>query len=209
VSTVENVQLFDHADEQQSSSSRGSTLAAFGDSSLFAVASPSNIETQLTRLLDQVMVQCLRIPTDDNNVELSGSETFFYETLFFHRKLMSEYESTTRQAAKVQLILQEPPSAVVLSASAKQKFTKAVNLLQTCRDEAASGYFADALASLTKAQQLLSDLETDPAFAEPSDFPVEQYLAIFAPLLFPLLVPLFATLVREYKRYRKMTQISF
>ena len=35
------------------------------------------------------------------------------------------------------------------------------------------------------------------------DLPMEQYLAVFGPLLFPLIVPLCITFVREYMRYRK------
>ena len=36
------------------------------------------------------------------------------------------------------------------------------------------------------------------------DYPMEQYLAIFGPFLFPLLVPIFGTWIREYIRYRKL-----
>ena len=35
------------------------------------------------------------------------------------------------------------------------------------------------------------------------DIPVEQYMAIFGPLLFPLVLPLLITLIREHIRYRK------
>jgi hypothetical protein len=34
-------------------------------------------------------------------------------------------------------------------------------------------------------------------------FPLEHYAAIFAPLLFPLLIPFLASLVKEWKRYRE------
>jgi Phosphatidylinositol-glycan biosynthesis class S protein len=36
------------------------------------------------------------------------------------------------------------------------------------------------------------------------DLPLEQYAAIFLPLLFPLLVPVLVTLLREYQRYRAL-----
>jgi Phosphatidylinositol-glycan biosynthesis class S protein len=36
------------------------------------------------------------------------------------------------------------------------------------------------------------------------DLPIEQYAAIFLPLLFPLLVPVLVTLLREYQRYRAL-----
>ena len=40
------------------------------------------------------------------------------------------------------------------------------------------------------------------------DLPIEQHLAIFGPLLFPLVVPLLITLVREYARLRKRQRVQ-
>jgi hypothetical protein len=36
-----------------------------------------------------------------------------------------------------------------------------------------------------------------------SEFPIEHYGAIFAPLLFPLLIPFFASVIKEWKRYKE------
>jgi hypothetical protein len=38
----------------------------------------------------------------------------------------------------------------------------------------------------------------------PKGFAPEHAMAVFAPLLFPLLVPMLAQLVREYKRFKKL-----
>jgi Phosphatidylinositol-glycan biosynthesis class S protein len=40
------------------------------------------------------------------------------------------------------------------------------------------------------------------------DLPLEQYAAIFLPLLFPLLVPVLVTLLREYQRYRALVSAN-
>jgi len=188
------------AADDNGATQQSSTLVAFGDSLLFAIAHPNTIESSLGGLIDQVLIQCLGIPTD--NVALSGSGAVFYEKLFYYRKLSTDYQTVTRLAVKVQRILQELPASVDVPTSVTEKFFKAVEFLQETRGEAAQGYLSDALDSMAQARLLLRDVQTDPLLAEPPDFPLEQYMAIFAPLLFPLLVPMLATLVREYKRYR-------
>ena len=113
-----------------------------------------------------------------------------------------EYRDVTRQAIKVQRILRELPVAVAVPDSTNEQFLRAVHVLQRSREEAGHGYLADAMESLNRARVMLTNVQTDPLLAEPPDFPMEQYLAIFAPLLFPLLVPMLVTLLREYKQYR-------
>jgi hypothetical protein len=51
---------------------------------------------------------------------------------------------------------------------------------------------------------LLAYIRSDPSLIPPLHLPIEHCLAIFAPLLFPLLLPMVAGLVREYKRYKKL-----
>ena len=59
----------------------------------------------------------------------------------------------------------------------------------------------DAIQLLEDASDRLDELEQDPSFMPPLHFPMDQTSAIFAPLLFPLLIPMIAGLLKEYNRY--------
>jgi len=187
-------------------------LAAVGEDLLIAVvigeATTTTVESALDHLMEQVLVQCLGIPNknDDASVEIAGVNTYFYETLFYHQRLATELAALERQATRVRYILQELPSTVSVPTRilADKKYTQAMEHWQTALQEAAQGWLTDALHTLDRATAILTELQTDPALVVTTDFPLEQYLAIFAPLLFPLLVPMLVTLVREWKRYRRL-----
>jgi hypothetical protein len=72
---------------------------------------------------------------------------------------------------------------------------------------AKKGDYMSALESLDKSLAESHLLLTDPALMEPLDLSYDHYLAIFAPLLFPLLLPFLVGLIREVKRYRKLRGI--
>ena len=63
----------------------------------------------------------------------------------------------------------------------------------------------DAQNSSLEELQLQFDTTTTQESSFERHFPVEHYAAIFAPLLFPLLVPQIAGVVREWKRYKEKT----
>ena len=72
--------------------------------------------------------------------------------------------------------------------------------------DARNGDYVSALQRLEESLEQSQALLTDPALMEPLDFPRDHYLAILAPLLFPLLLPFCAGLIREAKRYKKLKQ---
>lgn len=63
----------------------------------------------------------------------------------------------------------------------------------------------EILELLEQAQLQLSQIRTDPALMPPLHFQTDHTLAIFAPLLFPLLLPMIVGLRREHKRYKTGT----
>ncbi|KAI2512143.1 hypothetical protein MHU86_2230 [Fragilaria crotonensis] len=63
----------------------------------------------------------------------------------------------------------------------------------------------EILELLEQAQLQLSNIRTDPVLMPPLHFQMDHTLAIFAPLLFPLLLPMIVGLRREYKRYKTGT----
>jgi Phosphatidylinositol-glycan biosynthesis class S protein len=60
----------------------------------------------------------------------------------------------------------------------------------------------EVIELLERGQQKLENLRYDPALLPPMYLQMDHTLAIFAPLLFPLLLPMVAGLVREYKHYK-------
>ena len=62
-----------------------------------------------------------------------------------------------------------------------------------------------SLATRLLDQSAAAALEIQRQLPMRTHFPVEHYLAIFAPLLLPLLLPFFTSLVREIKRYKVKT----
>ena len=209
IPSEENAKIQMESDANHGVEDKSNPLAAVGEDLLMAVViGEATVESALDHLMDQVLVQCLGIPNkdDDASVEIAGTNTYFYETLYYHQKLATELSALERQAARVRYILQELPTTVSVPTRilAHKKYTQAMEHWQTALQEAAQGWFADALHTLDRATALLAELQTDPALVVTTDFPLEQYLAIFAPLLFPLLVPMLVTLVREWKRYRRL-----
>ena len=83
-------------------------------------------------------------------------------------------------------------------------YSQAIQLHQQQSEIAAEQgqQWRDVLELLEQAQLELSQLRADPAFMPPLHFQVDHTLAIFAPLLFPLLMPMMVGLRREYKRYK-------
>ena len=60
----------------------------------------------------------------------------------------------------------------------------------------------EGIELLEHAQLQLAHVRADPALMPPLHFQMDHALAIFAPLLFPLLLPMAVGLRREYKRYK-------
>jgi len=68
-----------------------------------------------------------------------------------------------------------------------------------------SGEFHTALTLIELSLQQLEAVLSDPTTSlPPLDFPPDHLLAVFAPLLLPLIIPLGARVFHEVKRYRKL-----
>ena len=59
-----------------------------------------------------------------------------------------------------------------------------------------------AVSKIAAASALMAQIGQHPSLVLVPDFPLDQYAAIFAPLLFPLLLPITFTFIREVKRLR-------
>ena len=69
-----------------------------------------------------------------------------------------------------------------------------------------TGHLSRAMKELQIATTLLQMLKSDGAMVESRlILPKDQMLAVFSPLVLPLLAPLFFGLLREVKRYRKLS----
>lgn len=57
---------------------------------------------------------------------------------------------------------------------------------------------------LEESLSISESLLADSTLMEPIDMQNDHYMAVFFPLVFPLLLPFFAGIIREVKRYRKL-----
>lgn len=80
-----------------------------------------------------------------------------------------------------------------------------MQLVDEAMQLAEQGNHLDAVEYLDKSLSISQSLLTDPTLMEPIDMQNDHYMAVFFPLLFPLLLPFMAGLIREVKRYRKLT----
>lgn len=189
-----------------------SRQGAFGNNTFFAIANAMvNVQGAITSLRDRVIAKCFGLPVNSDAVFLQSvsdiaSIPALYEKLYYGRALAVQYQVIDQKTIKVHDVLLALPASVAVSEAVAQQYWKAVDSLTKARLELERGHFREAVWQLEQTNELLQDLETDPALAQPVDFPLEQYVAIFAPLLFPLLMPVLASLIREYKRYRKLVQ---
>jgi Phosphatidylinositol-glycan biosynthesis class S protein len=127
-----------------------------------------------------------------------------YECLYYHRLLSTQLASCDQRVTILRNVLLQMPTSVPITAKVADRFQRILELLAQARSHAESGLYERAVRVLDVAGACLSELETDPDLVLPTDFPLEQYAAIFAPILFPLFLPLFITLIKEYRRYRKL-----
>jgi hypothetical protein len=82
-----------------------------------------------------------------------------------------------------------------------QTFLRTGHLLEGPLELEASSSLKEHYDALVKLHKELESILTQKSIH--TDFPVEHYAAIFAPLLFPLLLPFLAGLIKELKRYKE------
>jgi hypothetical protein len=87
-----------------------------------------------------------------------------------------------------------------------EQWWKVVRILDDAADAAREEAWMNVIDRLEQAEMVLLALRSDPSLLEPLDFAVDHYLAVFAPLLFPLLLPFIGGIIREIKRYRDKTR---
>lgn len=137
-----------------------------------------------------------------------GSFPQWYLQLWFQRVLPAVYDETAAMVRRERQLLLQKPRTVAITVEVAESWQRAVAGIGRAAEQCLSGDFAAALNTLERTSQYeIKSLQTQPNLGEPLDFPLEQYGAIFAPLLFPLLFPLLAGLGREVKRYRSLSNV--
>jgi hypothetical protein len=93
---------------------------------------------------------------------------------------------------------------VAITQEVADQWLRAVQAMETGQAYVESKQWNMSMELLELCLALLTAIRSDPSLIPPLHLPIEHCLAIFAPLLFPLLLPMVAGLVREYKRYKKL-----
>jgi hypothetical protein len=156
---------------------------------------------------DWLARQCLGIPMTllPEEESLDGSLPRFYLKFWQQRNLWNLYHKTVRMARIQARIWTEGSSRTPLTTEVVQDFQdKVIHRL----DEEIPALMTDqsfdqAVTAMEDMVQLLDAWQKDDLYMPPLDFPPEQYAAILAPLILPMLLPIFFGLLREYRRYRE------
>ena len=86
-----------------------------------------------------------------------------------------------------------------------RKLNKSTSLIRQSISLTEQGYPTFyAFSTLCGALRQIQALQNDPGLMELSYFAPDHYLAVFSPLVLPLMLPMMAGLVREVKRYREL-----
>ena len=127
--------------------------------------------------------------------------------LYLQRVLRGTFGAVEEKAINLRADMLKAGSDVSISMEVVNKWQSVVAIhksaLTTLRehDEQSHCEMCTALNLLETALDILDEVEQDPTLVPPLHFPMDQTSAIFAPLLFPLLIPMLAGLRREYQRY--------
>jgi hypothetical protein len=114
------------------------------------------------------------------------------------------HERAKMQVVLTRAILQKSSWKVAITNEVAQRWTYSMKLVDLGLNHAKQGDYVSAVEHMEQSLAESQSLQTDPALMTPLDLSPEHYMAIFAPLLFPLLLPFLTALVRETKRYRKL-----
>jgi hypothetical protein len=162
------------------------------------------------RINDWLGSSCLGMPMmDSSGIDWEADESSnvpnLYTTLWFHAMLPTKYaEIFSNMQATKQKLLETPRTVRLTSHGIAEDWNGISRTLQKANQAAENGHFARVLSHLNEADLRWRNLQRDPAWLEPLDFPWDQYAAIFAPLLLPTMLPAILGLGREYKRYRRL-----
>jgi hypothetical protein len=128
--------------------------------------------------------------------------------LYMQRVLRETYRAVIAKAITLQANMLESGYDISITVEIVEKFKSALKKIDHAvvllfatiksRSQQSAG---DALVLLEEALDILTEVEQDPTLVPPLVFPMDQTTAVFAPLLFPLLIPMVAGLRREYKRF--------
>jgi Phosphatidylinositol-glycan biosynthesis class S protein len=198
------------------------------------VAVLSAVEATLNRIQQQLIVHSWRLPssssTDNVSVQVlsrneggGGSQTS--AVLVMVPSLQQTWRASALLLRRWETVQQAAQSAHAVLVAATPTATRRVEAFKSAWEHLQQAHgIATILASTTahnesfallvdQVHHWLDEAESDFAhlledfddWAMPVvDLPIEQYAAIFLPLLFPLLVPVLVTLLREYQRYRAL-----
>lgn len=124
---------------------------------------------------------------------------FMESMLHLHQKVHGQASFVMDEANRIRGVLSTTPNP---STNALALYQQVVEKITNIPSE----MLPNLLAELLSAQALIAEIEDDGSLRILPDFPLDQYAAIFAPLLFPLLLPVAVTFVREIKRLRGRTK---
>ncbi len=117
----------------------------------------------------------------------------------------SSLEYTLHQTDALFAVLHRHRRTLALPIDVAHKLNNATNLLRQSISLIEQGYpTVYATLLIHGSLQYLESVQRDHRVQELPHFALDHYLAVFSPLVLPLLLPMLAGFIREVKRYRKL-----
>jgi hypothetical protein len=114
-------------------------------------------------------------------------------------------ENALQQTDALFAVLHRHGRTIALPMDVAHKLNNATNLLRQSIALVEQGYPTIYATSLIHgALQRLESVQSDHRVYELPYFALDHYLAVFSPLVLPLLLPMLAGFIREVKRYREL-----
>jgi hypothetical protein len=159
------------------------------DWTVVTILQESGLDTAMTYLMPLLQ---------KHGVNSSSNETLTAQELqgWLQAVVYNDYQRARHQLAELQTKLRKSDTA--------EQWTKAAKSLGLVRQQLQEGSWKDCMKTLETVQSQVEELELDSSLIPPLHFQWDHCLAIFAPLMFPLLIPMIAGLIREYKRFKKL-----
>lgn len=135
---------------------------------------------------------------------ICGDETIVPATLQSKVWLRLTFLRLHKSAADALNMIHKEVDHKRMQSSAMYDVRDALSLADAAFSDFARDEVQSAVSLLGLCKQQLVDLRKNAQFMPPRKIALDHLLAIFAPLLLPLLLPLGTRVVHEYKRYKKL-----
>ena len=175
------------------------------------ILNPTPVDENDTRpAFAWMMSKCAGAPLDLNDqfsVQVDDSYPKWFAELWYQRMLIRRYREVPSMASAERNQLLNLDPSIRLPLKPIMEYFQILKLMKHAQLASEHKEYRSALHHLDQAYSIVQAFRSNPILLRPLDFAWDQYAAIFAPILVPLLLPALAGVWRELQRFRKMNRV--